>query len=96
LHRFSDFAEERQMEGQKVKMETVVGKEITVTGYRVTGSKYHDGKNDRCMTLQFELNNTVYVLFTGSNVLISQMERYKDEMPFLATIQKIDKFYSFT
>jgi hypothetical protein len=35
-----------------------------------------------------------YVLFTGSTILIEQMEKYKDEMPFMATIKKVDKFYT--
>jgi hypothetical protein len=37
-----------------------------------------------------------YVLFTGSSVLIEQMEKYKDEVPFLTTIKKVDRYYTFS
>lgn len=78
-----------------MKIDSILGKEIVVTGYRIAGSKY-SGNTGKCLTLQIEWNNTVYVVFTGSAVLMEQVEKYKDEMPFLATIQKIDRFYSFT
>ena len=76
-----------------MKIADVLGKEITVINHRVTSSKYGDKK---CLTVQFELDGKRYVIFTGSTVLINQCEKYKDEMPFMATIQKIDKYYSFT
>jgi len=34
------------------------------------------------------------VLFTGSDVLIEQMEKYGDQIPFAATIKKIDRYYT--
>lgn len=36
------------------------------------------------------------ITFTGSNVLIEQIERYKAEIPFYTTIKKIDRYYTFT
>lgn len=97
MHKFSDFADEEQLAGQKMKIESVIGKEIAVTGYRITGSKYSDKTTRKqCLTLQFTIDGESCVLFTGSSVLIEQVEKYKSEIPFLATIQKIDKFYSFT
>ena len=97
MHKFSDFADESNLYGQKMKMSDVVGKEIAVKNYRITWSRYSDKHNSkRCLTLQFTLNDEPHVLFTGSEVLIEQIERYKENLPFLATIQKIDKFYSFT
>jgi len=34
------------------------------------------------------------VVFTGSDVLIEQMERYGEEIPFVATIKKVDRYYT--
>jgi len=33
---------------------------------------------------------------TGSNVLMEQIGKYKDEIPFLTKIEKVNKFYTFT
>ena len=87
MHKFSDFADEEQLAGQKIKIADVIDKEIVVKNYRVTGSKYSDKTTKKqCLTLQIEIEGKAYVLFT----------KYKDEMPFITTIQKIDRFYSFT
>jgi len=48
------------------------------------------------MTLQFKLDDKISVMFTGSNVLRDQIERYKTEIPFITTIKKIDRYYTFT
>lgn len=95
MRRFSEFAKVTSLEGQKIKIDAILDKEIAVTGYRITNSKY-SGNSGKCLTLQVEYNNTVYVIFTGSAVLMEQVEEYSEEIPFLATIRKIDKFYSFT
>ena len=34
------------------------------------------------------------VFFTGSEVLIDMLEKYKEELPFIATIRKIDRYYT--
>jgi len=46
--------------------------------------------------LQFEIDNEKHIFFTGSKVLIDQVKKYKDEMPFLTIIKKINKYYTFT
>lgn len=37
-----------------------------------------------------------HVLFTGSDVLIDQMQKYGDQIPFAATIKKIDRYFILT
>ena len=94
--RFSDFAEEMApLDGEKVKIETVLNREILVTGFKVTRSKYKEN-SQQCMTLQFEIDGNRLVIFTGSSVMIEQVQRYQDHIPFLATIRKIDRYYSLT
>ena len=95
MKRFSEFATEQTVDGDKVKLDDILNKEIVVTGFNVTQSKYqNNGKN--CLKLQFEHKGIKHVLFTGSNVLINQIERYQKEIPFISTIKKVDKFYTFS
>ena len=79
----------------EVKLDDILGKEIIVTGFNVNKSKYHNNSGN-CLKLQFEHDGTKHVLFTGSNVLINQIERYQSEIPFISTIIKVDKFYTFS
>jgi len=98
LKRFSDFAsdEVNALVGDKIKIEEVLEKEIEVIGYEISDSKYQKSGNDKVLTLQFKLNGENRILFTGSKVLMGQAEKYKDKMPFLATIKRINRFYTFT
>lgn len=97
MKRFSDFAPANiAIVGDKIKIEDVLSKEIEVIGYKISESKYKKRDNDKVLTLQFKLDGEDRILFTGSNVLMDQCETYKDEMPFLAKIEKINKFYTFT
>jgi hypothetical protein len=95
--RFSEFARENMpLEGSKLKLEEVINREITVTDYRVKDSRYKKESAPRCLTLQFDLEGKKYILFTGSNVLVDQIDKYKAEIPFITTIKKIDKYYTFS
>jgi hypothetical protein len=93
--RFSDFAEEqRPLDGDKIKIEQVLNIEIEILGYRVTRSKYEKNRSGKCLQLQVDLDGAHKVLFTGSDVLIEQMEKYGHQVPFQATIKKIDRYYT--
>lgn len=95
MKRFSDFAEEpNAMVGDKIRIDGVLGKEIKVIRHRIGDSKQRAGT--KVLTLQFELDGEERILFTGSKILIEQMERYGEEVPFLATIEKVNKFYTLT
>ena len=93
MKKFGDFAEETVLDGDKISITDVINKEITLLNYRVKESKLKDGNY---LTLQIEKEASKYVIFTGSGVLIDQVERYKEELPFLTTIRKINKYYSLT
>lgn len=95
--RFSDFAQDAlPLDGAKLKIEDVLNKEMLVTGFMVRKSKYVRGEADECLTLQFELDGTRYILFSGSKILTDQVTKYQTEIPFLTTIKKIDKYYTFS
>ena len=91
---FSDFGnEELPLEGEKKKTEDILNVKILVTAFRGAESKYNERK---CLTIQFENSDSdaKYIVFSGSDVLVRQMERYKDKLPFHATIIKRGKFYT--
>lgn len=95
MKRFGEFAqEEAPLDGAKLKIDDVLNREIVVTGCRVSDSRYTKAGAERCLKLQFELDGVKHVLFTGSGVLIDQVQKYKEEIPFIATIRKIDKYYT--
>ena len=93
--RFCDISSEAApLDGAKTKVEDVLNREIVITGFRVTPSKYNSNGYGKCLTIQYELDGARYVLFTGSSVLTEQLEKYGREAPFLATIKKIDRYYT--
>lgn len=97
MKKFSDFAkEENILDGEKLKLSAILNKEILVIGYKIRNSQYAKSNSDKYLSLQFEMNDTKYVAFTGSGVLIDQVERYKEEIPFITTILKIDKYFTFS
>lgn len=96
MKRFSDFADEQHgLEGDKARLDDVINRPVVITGHRIGASKHNSGQ---CLTLQFhfeaDASGRPRVLFTGSSVLTEQMRKYGAEVPFLATIRKIDKYYT--
>lgn len=95
MKRFSDFAKESKIiTGDKIKISEVLDKEIEVIGYKINDSKQKVGT--KVLILQFRLDGEERILFTGSTILIEQIEKYKDELPFLAIIKQVNKYYTFT
>jgi len=93
--RFGDFAEEANIfEGDKKRIDDILNNEILVLGFKIKDSKQREGTS--YATVQFKLDGDEHILFTGSTVLIDQLEKYKSTIPFYATIKKIDKYYTFT
>ena len=93
--KFAVFARDKlPMPGDKKFMNDLLNREITVTDFRISSSKKRNGTD--CLQLQFILDDNVCVVFTGSSVLIDQIQSSKENIPFSATIVKIDKYYSFS
>lgn len=94
MKKFSDFATgNTSLTGNKIKLDDILEKEIVIKGYKIADSKYNEGQ---VLTLQFNLEDKEYIIFTGSSVLINQTEKYKEEIPFITKIEKINKFYTFS
>lgn len=99
MQRFSDFSKEDDiLDGKKVKIEKIFGREIIVLKYRIMSSRCV--KNKMCLQLQFQLADTdsdkKYILFSNSEVLISQMKKYADKLPFITIIKKTNNYYTFS
>lgn len=93
--RFSDFAAEPQiLDGAKISIDRILNQEIEIIGFRISKSKYQKNKTGQCLTLQIVYNNDRHVVFTGSDVLIAQLERYGEKIPFFTMIKKIDKYFT--
>lgn len=92
---FADFAEEsKSFDGDKKKLSEILDRHILIVDFKVKPSKQNKGTF--YTTIQFKIDGVNYIIFTGSNVLTEQLEKYKSNLPFYATIKKIDKYYTFT
>lgn len=98
--KFSDFAadEERPLEGEKVRLDSILNKPVVLCAFRVRNSKYKKDGCDRCATVQFyeAADTRKRIFFTGSGVIIGMLEKYGDRLPFETVIKKIDRYYSLT
>ena len=93
--KFSTFAKNQlPMPGNKKRLDDILNREITVIDYRIRKSTKRDGTE--CLQMQFLLGTEVCVVFTGSSVLINQIKESKDNIPFVATLVKMDRYYSFS
>jgi hypothetical protein len=90
---FSQFAKETILDGDKIKLDDILNQEIEILAISIKTSKY---KDKDYLTIQLNLDDKKHVLFTGSEVLASQLSKYKTEIPFFTTIRKINKYYSLT
>lgn len=102
MNKFSEFADltlSPTMDGKKSTLEDILGRELVVLNYVVKNTKYADAKNPDCLMVQFSFTENPEehrVFFTGSRVLLNQLERYKDKIPFAATIKKVGKYFTFS
>ena len=96
--RFADFAQEPKiLDGIKIRIDDILNSEIEIIAYRVTKSKYTKNKSGECLTIQFiNKDRQRRILFTGSDVLLDQIHKYENEIPFLTTIKKVDRYYILT
>ena len=108
MKRFSDFGitNTDPFRGyRKIEIEEIFDKEITVTAYEITESKYYedDLKRSRdaypyCLKLAFQMDGRELLTFTGSKNLIETIKQIPEsELPFITTIKKgKDRSYYFT
>lgn len=83
--------------GDKIKINRVLNKEIEVIDFELNESKFQSGKNGKCLKLQIRFEDELRIIFTGSSLLVSAIQKVKKEMlPFKTTIVETNGFYQFT
>lgn len=78
------------LEGKKVKLESILGKEVLITNFECRRSRFQN----EYMILQFRDGDELKVTFTAAGVIRKQLERHRDQLPFYATIIKKNKYYT--
>lgn len=97
MKRFGDFAQENVMDGDKKRLDDLLNQEVKLLQVQFKGSKFErKNSGNECMTMQIEMDSRRYIVFTGSSVLIDQARKYQSELPFMVTIKKIDRYYTFS
>ncbi len=78
----------KNLTGDKIEIVEVIDKPITVLDYRVKESKY--SRDGMCLSLQINYDGATRVIFSGSGVLLEDIEKVeKGDFPFETTIIKI-------
>lgn len=81
--------------GDKVKINKVLNREITVHAYKIEDSKFKD--KGKCLYLQISMAGNMHVVFTGSNVLMDTIQQIdKAHFPFVTTIIEENERYLFS
>ena len=90
-------AHEGPLEGKTVRIDDVLNVEVLIITFRLKESKYQNTSAPDFLTIQFEYPDRPgekHVIFTGSNVLVDQLQKYKEQLPFLTTIKKVDRYFT--
>jgi len=97
---FKDFGIEPQtkgFEGDKIKIDRILNKEIIVKRHRIDTSKYKDKSNGRCLVLEIEVDGQNRIVFTGSTVLQELIQKVPESgFPFRTKIVKDNERFEFT
>ena len=94
MKNFNEIApNECSLSGKKARIADVVGERITIHGAKIIKSRFNDSE---FALIQFELNDRMYILSTGSKVILRQIKDYRREIPFRTTIIKNNNCYTFS
>ena len=82
--------------GKSIEVEELFDKEIIVHFYKIGPSKYPEKGNGKCLTIQIEFEGKKRILFTGSGVLMEQIEQVDESrFPLTTTIKRVEKRFEF-
>ena len=98
MYSFKDFGikpTDNGFEGEKIKIDRVLNKSITVYAYTIEKSKFDKG-NGKCLYMQIEVDGAKRVLFTGSGRLMEMIKNDNVKLPFETTIIKQNERFEFT
>lgn len=99
MKNFKDFGIKPPVQGltgDKIKIERILNRQITVTHFIIDDSKYGDEGTKR-LALMFMLDGVPRLVFTNSRCLQEMIARIPpEEFPFNTTIVKENERYEFT
>jgi hypothetical protein len=97
---FKDFnikPPEKGLTGDKIKIKRILNKPIIVHRYEIAPTKYKESKNPECLSVQFEMDGVMHIVFTGSRQLMETIKQVPlGDFPFKTTIVGEDEGYLFT
>lgn len=89
--------ETKSFEGDKIKIDRILNKKITVLDFKIEESKYKEKGNGKCLYIQIEIDESKRVLFSGSSYLMDMIQKVpKEGFPFTSTIVKNNEHLEFT
>jgi hypothetical protein len=97
MNQFKDFGikpSTKGMVGEKIKINKILNREISVNNFKIECSKFEKGTG-KCLHIQIVIDGEERIVFTGSGSLIEQIEMVpKDKFPFKTIIvrQMNDRF----
>lgn len=97
--KYSEFEQESYLQGSKTTIEEILNKEIVIVAFQNEPSKVN--KNSTYNKIQIideyiEDKPQYKIFFSGSKVLDKQLKKYKQQLPFRATIIKQNNYYTLT
>jgi hypothetical protein len=99
MNNFKQFniqATSKSFEGDKIKIDRILNKQIVVYDFKIENSKYEKG-NGKCLYLQIHVDNAKRVLFTGSTSLMEMIQKVPAEgFPFTTTIIRENERFQFS
>jgi hypothetical protein len=100
MREFKDFGiqvEIRSFTGDKIDIDRILNRPISILEYKIGPSKFKDKGNGKCLTLQIQLGDEIRIVFTSGSALMDVLERVpKDNFPFSTIIVKNDRRLIFT
>lgn len=103
MTKFSEFNIEttsKNFEGDKIKIERIFNREITVHDFKIEDSKVPAFKEkgvDKFMHLQISIKGEMHVVFTAATALMEAIQKVPgDKFPFDTIIVNDNKRYKFT
>lgn len=99
MKKFSDLnikVESDNFDGNKISIDDLLNRKITVLGYRIDQSKYPKPGADKCVCIHIEVAGTRHVVFTASRILRETLSLVStDDFPFTAKIVKNNRRLEF-
>ena len=97
IPKYSDFSTDDYLKGDKISIKDILNQEIIITGIKAEHSKLKAGEIYNKIQIVDKIENDephYAVFFTSSTVLAKEIQKYKNKLPFRATIIQENKYFT--